>query len=111
MQGFLTDSDYLAHDKGEGDKNQERYERSHRSFETASYNQDGTPIREIFVNMLRNNSMQANYFKEQIAPLGEWREEFSQAWAELVCEIDIDDEDSFSPLILDRGHQIEIRLI
>jgi len=101
----------LERSRSEGAKTENFYNDFYRSIPDAEYSETGRKVKDIFMAMLRNNSMCALYAKEQIAPFEDLHEEFSDAWCALVTEMDLDEEESYNPSILDTGDQVEFRLV
>lgn len=111
VDGFGDRDDIaLERSRSEGTKTDNYYSQFHRPIASAEYSKDGFSLKDIFIKMLKKNSMRALYFKEQIAPCEDIKEAFSDAWCALISEMDLDDEESYHPSIQDQGHQVEITL-
>jgi hypothetical protein len=114
VDGF-GDSDDIAleRSRSEDSKTQNYYDSFHERPEDAEYSASGIgmKVKDIFISMLRNNSMVALYYKDQVAPYGDLHEEFADAWGALITELELDEEESYNPSVLDMGHQIEFCLI
>lgn len=112
VDGFGDRDDItLERSRSEDTRTENFYNGFYNPIAEAEYSETGKKVSDIFIAMLRNNSMCALYAKEQIAPFEDLHEEFSDAWCALVTEIDLDEEESYNPSILDTGDQVEFRLI
>jgi|GEM_PF-4987260 len=114
VDGFGDRDDIvLEKSRSEDTKTQNHYDSFRNQPEVAEYSEGGLKVKDIFIAMLRNNSMVALYYKDQVAPFEDLHEEFSDAWGALIAEMGdhLCEEESYNPSILDMGHEVEFSLI